>query len=150
MIRVEFCADTVSQLKADILAYAAELSPVKAQVSFGMSMAAEAQKRIDARKSVETKAPIEEALDPAPVKRGRPKKAAQPPPEPEESEVSEEVEELPMPSEAEVQAAVVSVNEKHGFEKAVECLAKFGVKRARELKDDQKAAFVAHCNQVVR
>lgn len=54
-----------------------------------------------------------------------------------------------IPSDAEVQAALMAVNEKFGIDKALECLSKFGAKRGREITDAQKAPFVALCKQVI-
>ena len=61
-----------------------------------------------------------------------------PPPEPEV-----------IPTEKEVQDALVAVNDKFGIDKAIECLSKFGVKRARELVEGQRAEFVKLCKSVI-
>lgn len=54
-----------------------------------------------------------------------------------------------VPTEKEVQDAVVAVNDKFSIDKAIECLNKFSVKRARELREDQRSAFIEHCNQIL-
>ena len=54
-----------------------------------------------------------------------------------------------IPTEKEVQDALVAVNDKFGIDKAIECLSRFGVKRARELKEEQRAEFVKLCKSVV-
>ncbi len=56
---------------------------------------------------------------------------------------------LVLPTEKEVQDALVAVNDKHGIDKAIECLGRFGVKRARELKEEQRLDFVALCKQAI-
>lgn len=54
-----------------------------------------------------------------------------------------------IPTDKEVQDALVAVNDKFGIDKAIECLNKFSVKRGRELRDDQKAAFVELCKSLL-
>lgn len=58
--------------------------------------------------------------------------------------------EIAIPTEKEVQDATVAVNAKFGIDKAIECLTKFGVKRARELAENQRADYIAHCNEVLK
>lgn len=55
----------------------------------------------------------------------------------------------PVPSDKEVQDALVAVNDKLGIDKAIECLGKFGVKRGRELTDTQKQPFMDLCKSLV-
>lgn len=54
-----------------------------------------------------------------------------------------------IPTEREIQDALVAVNDKFGLDKAIECLSRFGVKRARELKENQVVDFVALCRSVI-
>ncbi len=56
----------------------------------------------------------------------------------------------PLPTEADVQTAVVALNDKHGIDKCIETLAKFKVKRARELKETQRAEFIKTCNGLLQ
>jgi hypothetical protein len=106
----------------------------------------------------EVEKPIESlttASEPAPKAKGRPKgppaaklkpdPAPQPTPPPPEV-VTPEPE---LPSEKDVQDVVVAVNDKFGIDKAIECLSKFQVKRARELREDQRAAFITHCKSML-
>jgi hypothetical protein len=45
--------------------------------------------------------------------------------------------------------ALTAVWNKHGMEKSLEVLSRFGVKRARELLPEQHAAFVGYCQEVL-
>ena len=55
-----------------------------------------------------------------------------------------------VPTEADVQTAVVSLNDKFGIDKCIETLAKFKVKRARELKEDQREEFIKTCLELLK
>lgn len=76
-------------------------------------------------------------------------KAAEAAPPPAESAPNSPPPPAAIPTDAEVQAALVAVNDKHGIEKALEVLGAFGVKRGRELKDEQKRPFLAHCQSLL-
>ncbi len=54
-----------------------------------------------------------------------------------------------VPSDKDVQDALVAVNDKLGIDKAIECLSKFNVKRGRELTDVQKQPFMDLCKSLV-
>ncbi len=131
MIKVEFCADNVAQLKNDIIGYAAALggnftTPTGAALDRAAELANPPAKATRAAKKKEPEA-APESTPSAPI-------AATTTP--------------PIPSDAEVQASLVAVNDKFGIDKAIECLTKFGVKRGRELRDDQKAEFMALCKSI--
>lgn len=106
-----------------LLSGGAPVTPAQAEV--------EAVKRTRTRKPKET--PVNETLPP--VEATPPAPAAPEPPK--------------IPTDKEVQEALVAVNDKHGIDKAIECLNKFNVKRGRELRDDQKIAFVELCKTVL-
>lgn len=91
-----------------------------------------------------TEAPPLEGVKPAKT----PKAAKKPEPEAEKAPEPPPAALTPapvIPTEKEAQDALVAVNNKHGIDKAIECLAKFGVKRGRELKEEQRAEFIAVC-----
>lgn len=89
------------------------------------------------------------SVDPKPEKSkgGRPKKeehsAALPLPEIEKPVTPV------IPSDEEVQKALVAVNDKFGIDKAIECLKRFSVSRGRELLPEQKAPFIFLCNEAL-
>lgn len=130
-MEIKFCG-TVDQIKSDIAAF---------MVGFA----------VPAPPQVEPEAPKER------VPKGRKGVASNPSPEPAPEPVNATVpqsapvvEQAPFPSEKDVQDAVVNVNAKFGIDKAIECLTKFGVKRARELREDQRADFISHCTEVLK
>ncbi len=131
MIKVEFCADNVAQLKNDIIGYAAALggnftTPTGAALDRAAELANPPAKATRAAKKKEPEAP---EVSPTPT-------------------VAASIIAPAVPSDAEVQASLVAVNDKFGIDKAIECLTKFGVKRGRELRDDQKAQFMALCKSI--
>ena len=56
----------------------------------------------------------------------------------------------PVPSEDEVRAALQAVLDSVGMNKVTATLARFGVKRGREITPEQRTEFIAYCDQVAR
>lgn len=59
-----------------------------------------------------------------------------------------------IPTEEEAMSAIQKIQDKHGLEQAKKLiidgiLPKFGAKRGRDLKPEQRAAFIAACEQVL-
>lgn len=143
MIEIKFTGDDVCKLRAEMMAFC-NVNTIP-----------------DLPSMIPKYLPVVEAT-PEPVKRGRkPKEVTvpeaptnvaiqEPEPEPEPSVAQAPVVNVTLPTEKEVQDAVVAVNARLGIDKAIECLTKFGVKRARELTEDQRAGFIKHCNEVLK
>lgn len=147
MIKVEFCADSVSQLKKDIIDYAKELSPTipyVPMVTYPPTVPTEEPKKRTrrSREEIDRDNGVVSATPP-------PANTSTPTSAPPAEIVVPETQTVPVPTDPEVQKALVAVNDKFGIDKAIECLTKFGVKRGRELVDSQKADFVALCKSVL-
>ncbi len=80
-----------------------------------------------------------------PAKRGpKPKVQVEAAPQPEPTPTPV------FPTEKDVQDAVVTLNGKKGIETCMDVLSKFGVKRAREIREDQRAAFIKACEELAK
>ncbi len=129
------------QIQVSLLGDVAEISKILAAL-------AEAESVSKGRDTLEKTPFIEPAKKGREPKETEPQAAAAPAPAPEPAAPAAPPV-LAIPSEKEVQDALVAVNDKKGIDAAIACLTKFGVKRGRELREDQRAEFVKVCKEAL-
>lgn len=139
MITVEFKAENVSLLKADIIAYASQLGG-GSQTTATIEVNATPQPRAARAAKKEKVEPIGSGGSTAPQTAIMGSASTTIP----DALVTQ------IPTDTEVQESLVAVNDKLGIDKAIEALAKFGVKRGRELLPAQKRPFMEYCQSLVK